>query len=200
MKHRVRLIQMRVTGGEMQENLARAERLIESAAAQGARLAVLPEAMDIGWMHPSCRDLAESVPGGEPARRLCAAAAKHGIHVCAELTERDGVHVYNAAILIGSRGEILCKHRKLNELAIAHDCYDQGDRLNVVQTEFGTVGLLICADGFAEGQVLSRSLGWLGADIVLSPCAWAVPSDHDQSRTPYQSVEILRSAFLTSLS
>lgn len=188
MNYRVALVQMQVTGGEMRENLARAEGLIESAAAQGARLAILPEAMDVGWTHPSCRSLAEPVPGGEPARRLCAAAATRGIYVCAGLTERDGHHVYNAAILIGPRGDILCKHRKLNELVIAHDCYDQGDRLNVVRTELGTLGLMICADGFAEGQVLSRSLGWMGADIILSPCAWAVPADHDQTRTPYGDV------------
>jgi predicted amidohydrolase len=25
----------------------------------------------------------------------------------------------------------------------------------------------------------------MGADIILSPCAWAVPSDHDNSATPY---------------
>lgn len=188
MKHRVALVQMRVTGGGMQENLARAEGLIASAAAGGAKLAILPEAMDVGWMHPSCRDLAEPVPGGEPARRLGEAAARHGIHVCAGLTERDGDRVYNAAILIDPHGKVICKHRKLNELAIAHGCYDQGNCLNVVPTELGMVGLMICADGFAEGQILSRSLGWMGADMIVSPCAWAVEADHDQTRTPYGDV------------
>ena len=188
MKHRVALIQMRVTGGQMQENLARAESLIGSAAAGGAKLAILPEAMDLGWTHPSCRDLAEPVPGGEPARRLGAAAAKHGIHVCSGLTERDGDRAYNAAILIDPHGNVLCKHRKLNELAIAHEFYDQGNSLNVVQTELGMLGLMICADGFAEGQILSRSLGWMGADMILSPCAWAVPADHDEIREPYGDV------------
>jgi predicted amidohydrolase len=47
---------------------------------------------------------------------------------------------------------------------------------------------MICADGFAEGEILSRSLGWMGAEIIFSPCAWAVPADHDQSRTPYGDV------------
>lgn len=188
MKHRVALIQMRVTGGEMQENLARAEYLIGSAAAAGAKLAILPEAMDVGWTHPSCRDLAEPVPGGEPARRLGAAAAKHGIYVCAGLTERDGDRVYNAGIIIDPRGEILCKHRKLNELSIAHEYYNHGNSLNVVQTELGTLGLMICADAFATGQILTRSLGWMGADMIVSPCAWAVPADHNQSCSPYGDV------------
>jgi predicted amidohydrolase len=25
----------------------------------------------------------------------------------------------------------------------------------------------------------------MGARVILSPCAWAVPTDHDNSRTPY---------------
>jgi predicted amidohydrolase len=44
---------------------------------------------------------------------------------------------------------------------------------------------MICADGFAEGQVLARSLGYMGAEVILSPSAWAVPADHDNQRDPY---------------
>jgi predicted amidohydrolase len=186
--YRVALIQMLVTGGDMQGNLARAERMIAEAAGEGARLVVLPETMDLGWTHPSCRTLAGPVPGGEAAERLCAAATRHGLYVCAGLTEGEGDRVYNAAIIVDAQGKIVSKHRKLNELSIAHDCYDQGDRLNVVETELGRLGLMICADGFAEGQVISRSLGCMGADVILSPGAWAVPADHDQIRAPYGGV------------
>jgi predicted amidohydrolase len=45
--------------------------------------------------------------------------------------------------------------------------------------------LLICADAFAEEQVLSRSLGYMGADMILSPSSWAVRPDHDNNRDPY---------------
>jgi len=44
---------------------------------------------------------------------------------------------------------------------------------------------MICADAFAKDHVLSRSLGYMGADIIISPCAWAVPADHDNLKTPY---------------
>lgn len=186
--YRVSLIQMLVTGGDVQGNLARAEARIEQAARDGAQLAVLPETMDIGWTHPSCRELAAAVPGGDAAQRLCAAAARHRIHVCAGLTERARDRFYNTAVIIDPHGGIILKHRKINELSIAHHCYDQGDRLNVVDTELGRLGLMICADGFAGGQVLSRSLGCMGADVILSPGAWAVPPGHDQSRTPYGEV------------
>ena len=44
---------------------------------------------------------------------------------------------------------------------------------------------MICADGFAPGQSISRTLGIMGASVILSPCAWAVPHDHDNERDPY---------------
>jgi predicted amidohydrolase len=122
---------------------------------------------------------------GEAADRLCAAAARYGLHVCAGLTERAGAHVFNAAVLIDPSGRIILKHRKINELSIAHNCYELGDRLNVVDTELGRLGLMICADAFAEGQVLSRALGCMGAQVILSPAAWAVPANHDPVREPY---------------
>jgi predicted amidohydrolase len=44
---------------------------------------------------------------------------------------------------------------------------------------------MICADAFAPGHVISRTLGLMGAKLILSPCAWAVPADHDNVREPY---------------
>jgi predicted amidohydrolase len=44
---------------------------------------------------------------------------------------------------------------------------------------------MICADAFAPGQVVSRTLGMMGAQIILSPCAWAVPPEHDNDSQPY---------------
>lgn len=113
------------------------------------------------------------------------AAAEHRIYVCAGLTERDGEAVYNAAVLIDRDGQLRCRHRKLNELEIGHPYYARGDRLNVATTEFGTLGLMICADGFATDHVLTRSLAYMGADVILSPSAWAVPADHDLETEPY---------------
>ena len=44
---------------------------------------------------------------------------------------------------------------------------------------------MICADAFAPGEVISRALALMGAQLIVSPCAWAVPADHDQTREPY---------------
>lgn len=185
MVFKMALIQMSVAGGAKSRNLDRAEALINEAASRGSRLVVLPETLDLGWTHPTSATEAEPIPEGEPCRRLAQAAARHNMYVCAGLTERFGSQVFNAAVIIGKHGEPLCLQRKINELDIGHPYYAQGDRLNVVHTELGALGLMICADGFARDQVLTRSLGYMGADIILSPCAWAVPADHDNKKDPY---------------
>jgi predicted amidohydrolase len=113
------------------------------------------------------------------------AAQTHRVYLCAGLVERAGDRLFNAAVLVSPDGNILLHHRKLNELDIAHDLYAQGDRLAVAHTPLGTFGVMICADAFARGQVVSRTLGLMGADVILSPCAWAVPADHDNTLQPY---------------
>ncbi len=179
------LVQMRVEPGALERNLARAETLIAEASARGAEVVLLPEAMDLGWTHPSARELATAIPDGATCRRLRDAARRNAVYVCAGLIEREDDRVFNSAVLIDAAGEVVLKHRKLNELDIAHDLYAQGDRLSVVPTPWGSFGVMICADATAKDRVISRSLGYMGADVILSPSSWAVPPDHDNRTTPY---------------
>jgi predicted amidohydrolase len=179
------LVQMRVDGGRPEENRQRASQRIAEAAANGATIVLLPEAMDLGWTHSSARSHAGSIPEGLTCRMLHEEAKHHRLYVCSGLIEADGDRIYNSAILVDPTGQILLHHRKLNELDIAHDLYAPGDRLGVARTPLGSIGLMICADAFAPGQVVSRTLGVMKAQLILSPCAWAVPAGHDQIREPY---------------
>jgi predicted amidohydrolase len=179
------LVQMLVEPGRKEANLARAEQRIAEAAGQGGEVVVLPEALTLGWTHPSARTEADEIPSGESCMRLCRAAKQHGVFVCAGIIERAGERVFNSAVLIDAAGCVAIHHRKINELDIAQDLYARGDRLAVADTAFGKIGVMICADGFAPGQSISRTLGLMGARIILSPCAWAVPADHDNIVDPY---------------
>jgi predicted amidohydrolase len=179
------MVQMRVVGGDKPGNLARAARLIDEAAAAGATAVLLPEVLDCGWTHPSATELAERIPDGLACRMLSGAAARHGVVVCAGITERDGERIYNAAVLFDADGALRLVHRKANELEIAHGMYAPGDRLGVARTAIGNTGVMICADATATGNVLTRAVGYLGADIILSPAAWAVEASHDNVSDPY---------------
>ena len=117
---RLGMAQILVEGGRPQANLDRAVNAIQHAAAQKCHLVVLPECMDLGWTHPSARELAQSIPGPH-TDRLVQTARAHQIHVAAGLVERAGDRLYNGAVLIGPDGDLLLHHRKINELDVVLD-------------------------------------------------------------------------------
>ena len=184
MSYKLAMAQILVEGGEPEANLARAIARIEEAADKGCSFVVLPECMDLGWTHPSAEDLAEPIPGAFSSR-LAESARKEEVYVVAGLVEREGPRLYNAAVLIDPGGQIRLLHRKINELDIAHDLYSMGDRLGVVDTELGVLGLNICADNFGNSLAIGHVLARMGAQVILSPSAWAVDADHDNASQPY---------------
>jgi predicted amidohydrolase len=178
------LIQMYIDGGNKTQNLTHAEKMIIEAAANHADFVLLPEAMNLGWTHPAAKKDSDEIPTGESCRRLTKLAKQYNLYICSGLVEKSGSKVYNSAVIISPVGEVILHHRKINELDIGHDYYEQGDKLNVCHTELGTLGLMICSDAFAEQKVLSQSLCYMGADVILSPSSWAVPADHDNTKQP----------------
>jgi predicted amidohydrolase len=178
------MAQMLVEGAQPVANLSRAEKLVRDAGSKGCHVVVLPECMDLGWTDPTARRLAQPIPGPH-TDRLAQAAVQSGLYVVAGLVERAGDRIYNAAVLLDSRGEIVLVHRKINELDIAHDLYSIGDRLAVAHTELGTLGISICADNFPNSLAIGHVLARMGAQVLLSPSAWAVDADHDNELNPY---------------
>lgn len=190
--HRIGMAQILVEGARPDANLARAESAIHDAANRGCKLVVLPECMDLGWTDPCARQLAQPIPGAH-SERLAQTAKHAGIYVVAGLVERAGDKLFNAAILIAPSGELLHLHRKINELDIALDLYSIGDRLGVAHTALGTLAINICADNFANSLAICHVLARMGAQLLLSPSAWAVDADHDNTAKPYG--ELWRQSF-----
>jgi len=186
MKKNVRIAmgQMLVQGGQLENNLARACKMIKSAGDQGCDIIVLPECLDLGWTYPQAGELAHPIPG-YCSDRLCHAAKNAAIYVVAGLTEKNDNILYNSAVVISSEGEIILHHRKINELDFALKLYNIGQKLNVCDTQFGKVGLAICADLRPENNPIGHSLGLMGTSLLLSPCAWAVRPNHNNETMPY---------------
>jgi predicted amidohydrolase len=182
---KVAMIQMNVKGNDVDSNLANAEKLVAEAASNKAVVAILPECMDIGWTHPGSLKNATNIPDGKVFQRLVALAVNNDIYICSGMTENDGGKNYNTAVLINPQGELVLKHRKINELDIGKPYYATGDRLNVVDTEIGRIGVMICADALPEDRSITTALARMAPDIILSPCAWAVPPGFDNKATPY---------------
>ena len=184
MSVRIGMAQTLVEGGRPGANLDRAVAAIMRAAELDCQAVALPECLNLGWTDPSARELAVPIPGPH-FDRLAEAARANRVYVVAGLVESSGELRYNSAVLIGPTGDLLLHHRKINELDIALDLYSIGDRLGVVRTGLGTIGLAICADNFSDSLAVGHVLARMGAQIVLSPSAWAVDADHDNVREPY---------------
>lgn len=161
------------------ENLAEAGRMIAQAAAEGADFAVLPEMFVCPFQNHLFRPAAEE-PEGPAVAFLAEQARKHGIYLIGgSLPELEDGGVYNTSYFFGRDGKILGKHRKMHLFdAVLKDgtvCEESaairpGDKLTVVDTQYGPVGLAICFDvRFAE---LFRLMGLRGCKIIFLPAAF----------------------------
>lgn len=188
--HKIALVQQKVEYGNVESNLQRAEKYIGEAKENGCVCAVLPECSDIGWANSNYEALSVTIPSGR-SDFFCKLAKENEIYVVVGLTEEENGKYYNSALLISDEGEILGKHRKINLLNDVEPMYSVGDRLGVYETKFGMVGINICADNAQNSVVIGHTLGRMGAQIILSPCSWAVrPEEKDYNPTyPEQWIE-----------
>ena len=182
---KIGLAQLLVEGGEPERNLERALELIDDAKKENCDIVLLPETLDLAWTHPSALTESEPIPGKYSAI-LSEAAKKNNIYVCAGLTEKRKDGVYNTAILIDNKGEIILKYSKINVLDVGLEFYKIGTTLNVVDTPFGKVGLNICADNYADGLSIGHTLARMGAQIILSPSSWTVDYSINEENNPYE--------------
>ncbi len=170
-KVRVAMCQIVCLDGDRSGNLARIENALLEARQAGADIACFPETALLGWVNPEAHGRAHPIPG-EDSKLLCQLAEKYRIHVCVGLAEKDGDKLYDSAILIDDTGRILLKHRKINILInLMTPPYSPGEEIHCIETKFGKIGLLICADTFKTN--ILEQMGSLKPDLVLVPYGWA---------------------------
>ncbi|HLY08925.1 MAG TPA: carbon-nitrogen hydrolase family protein, partial [Planctomycetota bacterium] len=167
---KVGLGQIRVAMGDKKANLVELLHAVDEASKSGCDVVVLPECSLAGWLSPSARSAAESIPG-PVIHKLVEAARRHRMAIVAGLEEREDSRVYNSAVFIDRHGEILSRHRKIHELEIGHEVYSRGTSLGTFGFEGRPAALSICADSWTP--VITDALCLMGARVIFSPCAWA---------------------------
>jgi predicted amidohydrolase len=174
---RIAVCQILAIDGDREGNFRRIEYALEQARAQRADIAAFPESVILGWENPDAHRLATPIPGAD-SDRIAALARQFGLMIFVGLDEKDGERLYDSAILVDRTGKLLWKHRKLNVLAELMDPpYAVGtpEGIGAVDTEFGRIGILICADTFVDAYV--ERLNQLKPDLVLVPYGWAAEVD-----------------------
>ena len=172
---KVAMCQIFSLDGDRSGNFVRIENAIGEAKDAGADIACFPEAVLLGWVNPDAHKRACPIPG-EDSDRLCKLAKDYDIHLCIGLAEKEGRRLYDSAVLIDNKGNILLKHRKINLLTeLMSPPYTPGRNIDVVDTKFGKVGLLICADTH-DNKILER-MAALKPDLVLVPYGYAATEE-----------------------
>lgn len=197
---KVACIQMEPVVGSKPQNVTKSLQFIERAADSGARLIVLPELCNTGYMF-STRDeafgLAETVPEGETCRAWMRICADRGLYVVAGIAERDGQALFNSAVVIGPDGYI-GKFRKMH-LWNEENLYFEPGNLGfpVFKTPIGRIGTFICYDGwFPESY---RLCALQGADIVCIPTNWVPIPGQDPNREAMANILCMAGAHSNSM-
>ena len=197
---------------DAQRSVDKAVRLLGEAAAQGARLCVLPEgfislypsnawaraAAGFGGVDELWERMWESsveVPG-PLVDRLVEACAQHAVHCAIGVNEREAERpgsLYNTLLLLGPDG-LLHRHRKLmptHHERLFHGI-GAGDDLAAVETPLGRVGGLIC---WENRMPLARYAVYRdGPQIWVAPTA----DDSDGWLATIRHIAIESGAFVVS--
>ena len=175
---RVAAIQM-ASGSHIPANLAEAERLIEVAVSGGARLVVLPEFFCIMGLKDADVVKAREPEGQGPIQSfLSRMAKKHHIWLIGSLPLEASVpnRVRNSCLVYDERGKQVARYDKIHlfGLDLGNERYQEaaliepGDKVVIINSPFGRIGLSVCYDlRFPE---LYRSMP--DVDIIVVPSAF----------------------------
>lgn len=141
-----------------QENLAKVEKLIASAAKDGARLIAIQEAFFYRGHHDDMASISETVPG-PTSEWLANLARAHGVWIHGgsifELNPAKPTHSFNTSLVFNPAGELVGKYRKIHLFELHHgksvseadyQCAGQPEDIVTVDTPWGGLGLSICFD------------------------------------------------------
>jgi len=197
---RIACIQMEPVVGEKDRNVSRSLEFIAAAADQGARLIVLPELANSGYVFETREEafeLAEEIPDGPTCAAWAKIATERDIYLVAGISERYGQVLYNSAVIIGPHGYI-GTFRKVHLWNEENLFFEPGNLgFPVFQTPIGRIGTFICYDGwFPESY---RMCALQGADIVCIPTNWVPIPGQDKNREAMANILVMGSAHSNSL-
>ena len=172
---------------DYERNLEVAERLVRDAAADSARLIVLPEKWTVLGPGDAIRASAEPLDG--PALTAAAAWARElGVFLVAGSIPEvvpEQAKLANTSVLFGPDGERLATYRKIHmfDVEVGEVTYREseleqaGDRIVLGDAEGTSVGLTVCYDlRFPE---LFRILAVLGVRVITVPSAFTERTGRD---------------------
>ena len=194
--------------GDKEYNWKLFKKLAGEASKNGAKVVVLPEAAVTGYMDPgkditwttaktteyelSIQGNAETV-NGNFIKKYIALADELNVYLTIPFVEEDSGKYYNSVILSSPEGKVLIHHRKKSLWTHGDSGWcEEGDlKPEVVKTEYGRFGLMICYDVHSMPEKLSE----LKADIVLYSVGWFGPNTEDWYKRRFPNKYVIPNDF-----
>ncbi len=156
--------------------MATLEPALMAAGAMGAAVLVAPEAYLPGYNHDGIAQLAQA-QNEAWHQRLATFCRKAGCGLVAGYAERDGNHIYNAAIAIDAMGQPVTNYRKIQLYGSREkSLYTPGDAYAVFDLLGVRAAILICYD--IEFAPHVAALAAIGVTLILVPTANMAPFTH----------------------
>jgi len=159
------------------KNIDNAFKMIKKASDNKAGLVVLPEIFYYPYEIKKLKAIADD--NTALLKKFCGTAKDLSIFICTgSMAVKDKDKIFNRAYLINPEGKIVLVHDKchLFNVDLPHltvlesEIFSKGSDINIVETELGKIGMLICYDiRFPE---IARKLALKGAEIILVPAAF----------------------------
>jgi len=150
--------------------------LAQEALAAGTDLLVFREDCNgAGWLgvdrfeRPDLLETAAETIPGRTTERLGELARAGNCYVSGCLFELEDGKIYNTAVLLNPREQVVGKYRKTHLPPVEKLLTTPGNELPVFATEIGNFGMLICYDMMSPEVV--RCLALKGADVLVWPSA-----------------------------
>jgi predicted amidohydrolase len=183
----VAVVQMKPALGESEDNLVKMSDFVSTIASQQrVDLIVFPELATSGYeLGVRFTEVAQRVPG--PTVNLLAQRAnEHGVYIAFGMVTKEKVEsiLYNSAVLVGPDGELVDSYNKIHLRGEERMAFREGFRIPVMETEIGTMGLMLGWDlAFPE---VARALALEGAELLCVMANWE--AEHiDEWRTYVRS-------------
>lgn len=153
--------------GSAAASVAKFVELAQAKIGAGTDVILLPEGITVVGTGKTYAEVAESIPG-PTTTKLGELARGKKAYVVAGIIEREGIAIYNTAILIDRAGQVIGRYRKVylprEEI---EGGLTPGSDYPTFATDFGRVGVMICWDlQYADP---ARALARRGAELLLVP-------------------------------
>lgn len=178
--------------GAREKSIEQFAQTIARTVPPGTDLILLPEGATVIGTGKKYEEVAETIPG-PTTERLALIARERRAYIAAGIYEREGVAIYNTAILLDRQGRVVGKYRKVylprEEVEAG---LTPGTGYPVFDTDFGRVGLMICWD--VQYPDPARELARQGAELILMPI-WGGNEDLAKARAIENHVYLISSGY-----